>query len=72
MDGITSSNKWKNLLLQNPFKTEYKTQNINGKMHDIGYMSCKECGRYFGTSLSIKEMSECHENCMIVKSLTTI
>jgi len=33
-------------------------------------MNCKECGRYFGKSLSIDEMKDCHSNCMIIKSLT--
>ena len=70
MNGITSSDKWKNLLLPNPFEIEYKNEIVEGKKHIVGYMSCKECGRYFGKSLSIDEMEDCHSNCMIIKSLT--
>jgi len=70
MDGITSSDKWKNLLLPNPFKTEYKDEIVDGKLHHIGYMSCGECDRYFGKSLSINEMINCHDECKVMKSLT--
>ena len=70
MNGITSSDKWKNLLLPNPFEIEYKNEIVEGKKHIVGYMSCKECGRYFGKSLSIDEMKDCHSNCMVIKSLT--
>jgi hypothetical protein len=70
MDGITSSDKWKNLLLPNPFKTEYKDEIVNGNLHHIGYMSCGECDRYFGKSLSINEMINCHDECKVMKSLT--
>lgn len=70
MYGITSSDKWKNLLLPNPFKTEYKNEIVNGKLHHIGYMSCGECDRYFGKSLSINEMINCHDECKVMKSLT--
>ena len=70
MDGIVTNNRYKHLLSPNPFKVEYKDEIVDGKLHHIGYMSCGECDRYFGKSLSIDEMEDCHSNCMIIKSLT--
>jgi len=70
MDGIVTNRRYKQLLLPNPFEVEYKNEIVEGKKHVVGYMSCKECGRYFGKSLSIDEMKDCHNNCMVIKSLT--